>query len=456
MKKILIVLLLCLVLAGCQKTELMESNTESSGVDPSIFKCPDCNVILITIDSLRVDHVGTYGYKYNTTPNLDKWAENSLVFENAYSPAPHTIPAFQAIMTGKPVSNDNRDEIIAFYEKTTFLGKLMQEKGYLTAAITDHGGLGGESPNGSFSATPIKGFEIFKSYAPESSSRKLTEESINWLRSNKNEKFFLWVHYFGPHYPYIAVPEYAHMFGFSNNSCGRIYNGMGNNEMNAIRASLTAQELNCIISLYDARIYNTDKNVGLLLDEIKNLNLTNNSMIIIFADHGDEFNEKGRLFHGDSVYNSLLHVPLIVRNPYQALPSRIDGNIATQNFFDIISNIDSENIEFENEIFSRKYPFYRTDKYYDFSGDFVGKYSIISGDYKFVYEPGYNVEELFNIKKDPAEANNIYFSPERSKLKEKLVAWIKDKKAESSKPSENAIKEQKETEERMKSLGYLN
>ncbi|UCB47015.1 MAG: sulfatase-like hydrolase/transferase, partial [Spirochaetota bacterium] len=88
----------------------LSGNTVSEGGQ---YKCADCNIVIITIDTLRADHLGCYGYSRNTTPNIDRFAKESIIFENAYSPAPNTLPALRSIMTGKIISNTENKDIVS-------------------------------------------------------------------------------------------------------------------------------------------------------------------------------------------------------------------------------------------------------------------------------------------------------------------------------------------------------
>ena len=102
------------------------------------YKCASCNIVLISIDTLRADHLGCYGYSRNTTPNIDEFAKESILFENAYSQAPSTVPALRSIMTGRLIANESKEDIISYYYNTTYLAEILHKRGYLTVGFTDH------------------------------------------------------------------------------------------------------------------------------------------------------------------------------------------------------------------------------------------------------------------------------------------------------------------------------
>jgi len=170
------------------------------------YECIDCNVIVFTIDTLRADHVSSYGYFENTTPFLDEIAEKGISFDNAFSQIPHTPPSHWSIFSGlypcrhgKFVPKANGSDIIT-------LSEILGENGYTTSAFT-----------GSYMVEGFAGeFEYFNSRTGKGRYKRLTfrpamdttKEVLSWLDNHSREKLFLWVHYFDPHSPYEPPKEY--------------------------------------------------------------------------------------------------------------------------------------------------------------------------------------------------------------------------------------------------------
>ena len=205
----------------------------TASLSPSLFlsgctnkkgKDDNPNVILISIDTLRADHLGCYGYEKKTCPKIDDFARNSVFFENAYSPWPNTVPALKSIMTGSLISNERTEDVISHYSKTTYLAEILSEKRYYTAGFTDHHALGSKNKRW---YVVQKGFDTFENFGKgrkDVTSHILTEKVTKWLEKYHKDKFFLWVHYFDPHFNFCPPPKYEKLFGFSEKiQCDRRY-----------------------------------------------------------------------------------------------------------------------------------------------------------------------------------------------------------------------------------------
>ncbi len=458
MKKayILTILVACLFVFGLfifgyEKGIIKRTINEQPFTD---YKCPDCNVVLISIDTLRADHLPCYGYEKNTTQNICRFAENSVLFENAYSHASNTIPSLRAIMSGKTVSNPDARWIVSFYEKQKFLAELLNETGYLTAGFTDNYALGNtpDSKKDRSVSMLMRGFDYFVNEGTTRfnvTSNVLTDDVTKWLDENHEKKMFLWVHYMDPHFNYNPLPEFESKFGFSNKTCGRVTNGYDIVEIRKVVGNLTEDEIDCLISLYDAEISYTDEYIGKVLDKINSLGLDNKTLVIITADHGEEFRERTMIDHGFTVYNEVTHVPLIIKYPSMHYPVRISDNIGTKSIFDIIvASIKAQKLNLDDDIISRTYCYEACDN--------KTSASIISGKYKYIYSYDGEPEQFFNLADDPGERNNIEKSDAKEKLRSKLQGWIMANNYSAKPPSKKSLEAEKETDERLRSLGYIN
>lgn len=399
------------------------------------FACPDCNVILISIDTVRADHLPCYGYKKNTTPNICKFAEQGVLFENAYSQAPVTVYALLSMMTGRVVSNKPKEEIISFYGNVSHLSEVMHSNGYTSAAFTDHIGL---------DKVKYRGFDSWLNVGQglhNITSQVLVPPVLDWLDDNYSKRFFLWVHFFDPHYDYMALPEYEKKFGSSKN-CGRIYNGVTIRELRKISDSnMTQREIECVIGLYDAELFYTDLYVGKILDKIDSLMLSSKTLVIITADHGEQFNERGYIGHEINVYNELLRVPLIMKSPYLK-PGTIQRNFATKDIFHVISN---QKIP-DEEVVSRSYQFYgNTTKPHE--------YAVISGQHKLIYTPDKRKVEFYDLEKDPGETKSINHTKLKS-MKDGILSWVAKNNVTTANLTAGMEIAEQEANERLRSLGY--
>lgn len=420
------------------------------------WDCPECNILLITVDTIRADHLPCYGYEKNATPSICALSEKAVRFENAYSQAPSTMPALRAIMSGGLVSNEDKKDIIAYYENRPFLAQILKKKGYVTAGFSDHRGIGRDNKDASFNTyhgkSVIKGFDHFRNYGQgrgKVTSHILTQGVLDWMDKNHDKKFFLWAHYFDPHFNYNPLPEYENQFGFRDIDGGRIHNGIDTKEIRKIESSLTKNEVDSIVSLYDAELFYTDFHFGKVLKRIDELKLGDRTVIFIVGDHGEEFMERTRIGHERTLYNELIHVPLIVKLPHSDSPRSVKDSIATKDIFNLVLNMVSErDVPLQKDVISR------TNHYYKKGRSKPNDFCLISGPFKYVYNPHTGKEAFFDLKDDPGEVKNRLDHPEKKNLEKKLKEWIEASHVKSGKPSKEMEKISEETDEKLRSLGY--
>ncbi len=265
---------------------------------------PPASVVLITIDTLRADHLGCYGYFRNTSPFIDQLAADGLLFENAITPMSTTLPAHTSLMTSAYPARHGVLSNLNLYHQPVVTDKgfqtaaqMFREAGYLTAGFVSSPGLGEESGI-------TAGFQVFD----ESGIRDAfttTSRVIDWLDSVPARPFFLWVHYFDPHHPYDPPPDYR-----DYRSDERQLQFVTEAGIPPERRILAMRYSN----LYDGEIRYTDDHIGWLLSRLRELDLYRTSMIVLTSDHGEGLMEHGVREHG-VIYNEQLFVPLIFKFP---------------------------------------------------------------------------------------------------------------------------------------------
>lgn len=247
------------------------------------------NVILITIDTLRADHVGIYGYAAAATPNLDALASTGTRFTHAYTPVPITLPAHASLLTGMfPMATGMHDfSGNKLPGNIPTLARILKEKGYTTAAFIGSAVLDSRfGLNQGFDTY----FDYFEKETPDEmllskSERRgdqVMDEALSWLKRGPRRPLFLWVHLYDPHDPYTPPEPYASRF----------------------RAKP-----------YDGEVAFADAQVGRLMDALKQQGVLASSIIVLAGDHGEGLGEHGEKTHGFFIYNSTLHVPLIMKIP---------------------------------------------------------------------------------------------------------------------------------------------
>ena len=270
-------------------------------------------LILISLDTLRADHVGFHGYDRPTTPNLDRLAGDSIVFEQMLAPAPNTPPSHMSMFTGLlPVQhgfmgyvNEDRKDILS--EKHRTLPQLLQDQGFATAAFTGGGWLAGASFR--------RGFDRFMMMANLGS-----EAPLKWLREHPDEPFFLFVHTYEIHAPYRAEEQHRKLFVDPTYTGNFKPNPRVLKRVREGRRRLSDEELRHATDLYDAGIHQADARLGRFFEALAADGVLDESIVIVTSDHGEEFLEHDSVGHWQLFYRPNLHVPFLVR-----LPGRAEG-----------------------------------------------------------------------------------------------------------------------------------
>jgi len=263
------------------------------------------NLILISVDTLRADHLGCYGYYRNTSPHIDSLAAHGILFTRCLTESPLSVPAMATVMTSLPAfKHGAKRNGLSVYEGLSTLADLLSRGKYRTAGFISNwplkdrlSGLG-------------KGFDHYQEIFtrkrwlgminPEGMAPDVNQAVEHWLNRNGNHSgpFFLWIHYIEPHAPYINHP------GISLAPFDRKKHGAGAKRK--------------LIDPYDSEIVYVDRHIGLLIDLFKGKKVLDNSVLIFTADHGESFGEHDYYQHGRRLYDDCLHVPLIIRLPGSA------------------------------------------------------------------------------------------------------------------------------------------
>lgn len=295
------VLLACAALLGapaCQRS--------ADGPTP-----PRSNLILVSVDTLRPDHLGAYGYDRPTSPELDAFAAAGAVFEQAVSTALWTLPSHASMLTGRyPANHGLRGLGSRPEDGVPTLAEALRAAGYRTVAFV----------NSTYFAERYgmrRGFDAFE-YVKEDKSQVrpslVTLNAANWLAAVDDEPFFLFLHVYDVHSDYRALPRFSRMFL-------RPYEGRFDGSTEQLidvqdeGARIGPADIRRLIDLYDAGIRQTDMVLGQLFDLLDELELADHTLVIVTSDHGEEFFERGSVLHGSGMYDELFRVPLLVRGP---------------------------------------------------------------------------------------------------------------------------------------------
>jgi arylsulfatase A-like enzyme/Flp pilus assembly protein TadD len=399
-------------------------------------KPPVVNVVVVTIDTLRADHLGCYGYKQVRTPNIDALAADSVRFERAFTPVPITLPAHTVIFTGTyPTLNGMHDfSGNRLGAEPPTLAQVLKAHGFATGAVVASAVL-----DSRFGLN--RGFDFYYDHFEfnrlqesnldemERPGNIVADQALDWLGKNYQKRFFLWMHLYDPHYPYQPPAPY-------------------NDEYKS--------------HPYDGEIAFADAQVGRLLAFLKQKGLYDHTLIILSGDHGEGLGEHGEKTHGFFIYNSTLHVPLIVH-----LPSKpaVHQTSVLASLADITPTVlDFLNIRGGSQIQGKSLVPSLTGKAEDdsralYSETFLPRlhfnWSELRGlemeKYHFIDAPK---PELYDVSKDPQELQNLYSGKQAvsGQMKAKLDGTIRELTPGAELAEKTAL--DPALMERLQSLGY--
>lgn len=453
--------------------------------------CKDCNIILISIDTLRPDHMGIYGYSKNTTPNIDKFAKNSFTFTNMRTMVPATLPSFGSLMTGTTPFESNiynnigirfrgklANGVVPLPDTLLTFAQILKDQNYATGAYVTNSSLNPKLTN------IDRGFNNFN-FINDKDAIAITDKmgyvaffkkSLDWITKQHENKFFLWLHLTSPHAPYTPPEEFQCKFG--KEFCAEIKSkGVDELEKERKQHELcdnlpSSNRVRLFESLYDGEIAFDDSIIGEILKQVSKMKISKNTLIILYGDHGEGFDHDYYFIHSNVLYDSAIHIPFIIIHPKisgkkistpldnsQILPTLLDilkikhDGITTPSFFSSIKTLSLNNI-------------FSNNNYHYAINNNLSKYAVYDNNYKYIYSYPDSclykgaTEELFDIKKDPGENNNL--AKKMGEITKKYKKILTDYLAQYNLPQhmewyidENNINpEQKEIIEKLKSVGY--
>jgi arylsulfatase A-like enzyme len=282
------------------------------------------NVILISIDTLRADHVSAYGYARQTTPSIDRLASNGIRFANASSQSSWTLPSHISLMTSSyPHVHGVHDDDRRLGPGSQTLAESLGRAGYETAGFVSWlyvGPLFGfDRGFDRYTALIDRGAIEFASGGGARPAAAVTDAAIGFLREPRERPFFLFVHYFDPHMDYRPPKPYDELYdpGYAGSADGSwSWTQPYNDAVTTNAREVAPRDREHMEALYDGEIRYVDSAIGKLLDAVERLVGLDECLIVLVSDHGEEFDDHGSMEgHGVTHYEEVLHVPLIVRLP---------------------------------------------------------------------------------------------------------------------------------------------
>ncbi len=424
---------------------------------------PPLNVLLITLDTTRTDHLSAYGYARDTSPRLAELAAEGVRFDAAYAPTATTAPSHASLFTAAmpPLHGVLKNGIPLSAELPT-LAEEFAAAGYDTAAVvssfvlTSRFGLsrGFSHFDDAFEARESSGggnsfvwegervFEVF-----DRRGDYTTRRAARWLAENRDPErpFFLFVHYFDPHDPYAAPGHFANRFAPDDDS-----------------------ELTREIARYDSEIAFVDRQVGALLDSLERTGLRDDTLVVVTADHGEGLLDHGHMAHGAQLYEESVRVPLLVRWPHGVTPGVIDTPVSIVDVGPAILELAGVGSHLADDGAAahlaasmrgtaepRAAPifFYRRPYAGDASDGPRGeKFGMRDGRWKYIDGPAEGRRELYDLVADPGERTDALAT--RQDVATRLAAQLELWRGEHP-PRGPAGRVDATDRERLRTLGYV-
>ncbi len=465
------------------------------------------NIILISIDTLRADHLSCYGYHKKTTPHIDRIAGEGTIFRRNYSTGVWTPPGHASMLTGLYVSEHGVHGENRLNKNIPTIATKLKENGYQTSGFVNNSQVGelvgfdkghdtfmeiwkGEKP-GSTAERIIKGVKrrIRKKLGYEDmGARKTNDLFKSWVvdKIDRSSPFYTFLHYIEPHNPLSPPRTYKNKFmnkPLKNVDMKKIEKVAYNPLVCYIEdQNLNKEEIELLKVLYDSEIAYTDSIVGEIIDILKKEGMYDNTMIIITSDHGEHFGEHGHWSHVASLYNEVLHIPLIIKFPKDT--KHISEVNACTQLVDIFPTVmEITGVPFDNvtktsgvslvygsnnetslhhHVFAEwegRVPYFIQNRL-DTPGCSVNisnitnkMWMVSDGEQKYIYADNGN-REFYDLKKDINEQNNLIDQNRESadKMAAVLSEW---RKASGAKEDQEQREMNEETKKNLEALGYM-
>ncbi|MBN2373579.1 tetratricopeptide repeat protein [bacterium] len=397
---------------------------------------PKPNILFVTFDTTRADHIGCYGYKDIKTPNIDRLAKEGCLFEMAFTPVPLTFPSHASMFTGlyPPAHGIRNNATYELSDSIVTLPEMLKERGYKTAAFVSAYVL--DRRFGLDQGFDVYDDDLVTNNEPMLSQKErraetVTKAAIKWLEANGKDRFFLWVHYFDPHDAWSPPPPFSEKYAKNP---------------------------------YDGEIAYADQWLGRLIEKISALGSLDDTIICLVGDHGEGLGDHYERTHGVFIYDYAIRVPFIISGPKNLPKSRRVPYLVRlidipPTILDILSLKIPENMQGVSLlplIAGKKddpgLVLYCETIYPKSCHNWSPLEGLRTQKWKYINAP---IKELYRMDKDPREERNLYKKErdQSARMEERFAALKREIACD--KPVSSQITMDEETREKMKSLGYV-
>lgn len=400
-------------------------------VKKSVDEAKPYNVVFIALDALQANHVHSLGYEKPTTPFFDELSKKGVLFENAISPASWTVPTYLSVftstfpsehgMTNRYVKFEKDEKVLSNFTKTRpelkTIAQILKDRGYKTAGFTGDSGL---SSVLGYNA----GFDEYTDDVPFGGLDNSDQKSNSWVQSLRpDEKFFLFIHGYDCHGQFNVGDSYNGKWTAENKV--ETFKGTSQEQAKIRETGLAKQpvvlspkEINFWRSWYDSKIFDADNRLKKIYSELETKGLLKNTIVVIFSDHGTEFMEHGKFDHGHTLYDELIHVPLLIIPPWKTTGKKIKEQVSTLDVLPTVLDLlpkkeekdlksQIKGVSLAQTLKGKAAP--KHDVYTETDcRNFTHKRAIRTADgWKYIMTLEDGSDELYDLKGDPKETKNL-------------------------------------------------
>lgn len=432
------------------------------------------NVLFVTLDTTRADHLSAYGYARDTSPNLARIAAEGVRFDRAYSSASSTLPSHVSLFTGRePTGHGVVKNGLRLAPGIETFAERLRARGAQTAAIVssfvldrrfgldrgfDHYEDDFTADQASFKTESWNGFEIGGG-AFDRRANFTTDRAIRWLDEQRDpaRPFLLFVHYFDPHDPYDPPPPWNQRFAAAGGAPESLANALQRREF---------------VDAYDGEIAFTDAEFGRLLAHLEARGLAENTLVVVTADHGEGLTQHGAMGHAVNVYEEAVHVPLLLRWPgvlpagrklaapvaaIDVLPTLLAMlGVAHEDALggrDLGAALHGGELAADADVFTHRRP-YDKSQIVDGTRVFGELFALRRGNWKWIQGTQDGTRQLFDLARDPSESTNLANrEPARADEMSRAVATHRDEQQQIAPPAATEVAP--DDQQRLRALGYV-
>ena len=281
------------------------------------------NLVLISIDCLRADHLSAYGYHRNTTPHIDRFAAEGVLFENAVSVSSWTLPTHMSMLTGLMPSFHGANRSHKLSTSVPFLPEMLSRAGYETLGVV----------SGAYLSQAFgfeRGFDSYR-FLKDARAEYVVDAGLHLALESRGRRHFLFLHLFDAHWPYLPPREFLDRFDQRppdiSDIMPKIIYG---------KRPRGPEEIQHFVNLYDGEIAYLDQQLGRFFEGLREAGLYDRSLIVLTADHGESFYEHDMWQHSESLYQEVTHVPLLVKWPGGSPSGRVEHLVSQLHIFPTI------------------------------------------------------------------------------------------------------------------------